>query len=120
MELIVDRSIDRSHAGSWHGEARAGKPTAIRVPDEPSVQHTQWGHGQHAAEALVADGLERGTAGLCGGPLPPTMVPLRGPWQLRSCRGVAGTGTQGEQSPSLLPLVPMCQVRIWCSSQKGI
>jgi hypothetical protein len=78
MELVVDRSIDRSHAGSWHGEARAGKPAAACVPDELGVQHAQWGHGQHVAEAPVADGLERGAACLCGGPLPPTTAPLRG------------------------------------------
>jgi hypothetical protein len=114
MEPFVDRSIDRSHAGSWHGEARAGKPAAAHMPDEPGVQHAQW--GQHAAEAPVANGIERGAAGLCEGPLPPTMVPLRGAWQLRSCRGLAGSGTQGDQSPSLLPLVPMGGAKRWPTS----
>jgi hypothetical protein len=49
------------HAGSRREAPQPGNWTAAaaRVPDER-------GHGQHAAEAPVADGLERGTAGLAG------------------------------------------------------
>jgi hypothetical protein len=61
-ELVVAWSFDRSHAGSWHEEARAVKPAAARVPDERAER----GHGQHAVEAPVADGLERVAAGLAG------------------------------------------------------
>jgi hypothetical protein len=56
------------HAGSRREAPQPGNWTAAaaRVPDERGVERAERGHGQHAAEAPVADGLERGTAGLAG------------------------------------------------------
>jgi hypothetical protein len=58
-----------SHAGSRCEVAQqlGNRPAAAaREPHERGVERAERGHGQHAAEAPVADGLERAAAGLAG------------------------------------------------------